>query len=134
MRLEAEGCFELSRSSRLDPRSWNCIPAKGVSMAKGMKDIMKQAQRMQREMLKAQEDLAKQEFIGEASSGMVTITMNGQMEITNIAIKPEAVDPSDVGMLEDLIMAAIHNAREKAQQSSQEKMSGLTGGLNIPGL
>lgn len=103
-------------------------------MAKGMKGLMKQAQKMQRDMMKMQEELAGQEFEGKASGGMVTVKMNGQMEITGISINPEAVDPDDVEMLEDLIMAAIANAREQAQSASSNKLGGLTGGLNIPGL
>lgn len=99
-----------------------------------MKDLMKQAQRMQAEMMKAQEELSGQEFEGAAGSGMVTIKMNGQMEVTGIKIKPEAADPKDVELLEDLIMAAIHNAREKASQAGSARLSGLTGGMKIPGL
>jgi len=103
-------------------------------MAKGMKDLLKQAQKMQRDMMKAQEELAGQEFTGTASGGMVTVKMNGQMEITGISIKKEAVDPNDVEMLEDLILAAIANAKEQAGAASSTKLSGLTGGMKIPGL
>jgi DNA-binding YbaB/EbfC family protein len=103
-------------------------------MSKGMKGLLKQAQKMQKEMQKAQEELAGREFEGAAGGGLVTVKLNGQMEVTAIKIKPEAADPDDVEMLEDLIMAAMANARGQATQASSEKFSGLTGGMNIPGL
>lgn len=103
-------------------------------MSKAMKDLMKQAGRMQAELMKAQGELAAQEFEGAAGGGLVTVKINGQMEITGITIKPEAVDPAEVEMLEDLIMAAIHNAREKASQAGDSRLKGLTGGMKIPGL
>ena len=103
-------------------------------MAKGMKGLMKQAQKMQKEMLKVQEELKEKEFEGTAGGNLVTVKMNGQMEITSISIKPEAVDPDDVEMLEDLIMAAVTNAKEMASQASSSRLSTLTGGMNIPGM
>jgi DNA-binding YbaB/EbfC family protein len=103
-------------------------------MAKSMKGLMKQAQKMQKEMMKVQEELSSQEFEGSAGGDMVKVKMNGQMEISGISIKPEAVDPEDVEMLEDLIMAAITNAREKASEASNTRLSGLTGGMKIPGM
>ena len=99
-----------------------------------MKDLLKQAQRMQTEMMKAQSELSGTEFEGVASGGLVTVKMNGQMEMTGIAIKKEVVDPDDVEMLEDLIMAAVRQAREKASEASNSRLSGLTGGMKIPGL
>jgi DNA-binding YbaB/EbfC family protein len=103
-------------------------------MAKGMKGLLKQAQKMQKEMAKAQEELAGKAFEGTAGGGLVTVKLNGHMEVTAISIKPEAVDPDDVEMLEDLIMAALANARTQASEASAERFSGLAGGMNIPGL
>jgi len=99
-----------------------------------MKDLLKQAQRMQRDMMKAQEELASQEFEGSAGGGQVVVKMNGAQEMVALSLKKEAVDPSDVEMLEDLIMAAYRNAKEKAAEFSNSKMSGITGGMKIPGL
>jgi DNA-binding YbaB/EbfC family protein len=103
-------------------------------MSKAMKDLMKQAQRMQAQMQQAQGELAAQEFEGVSGHGLVSVRMNGRMEITGITLKPEAVDPKDVELLEDLIMAAVRNASEKASQAGSERLSGLTGGMKIPGL
>ena len=103
-------------------------------MSKNMKDILKQAQRMQRDMLKAQEELGTQEFEGAAGGGQVTAKLNGHGDVIGITIKKEVVDPNDVEMLEDLVIAAIRNAKEKVNASSESKMSGLTGGMNIPGM
>ena len=103
-------------------------------MSKGMKGLLKQAQKMQKEMLKAKEELSGREFEGTAGGGLVTVKLNGHTEMTAINIKPEAVDPGDVEMLEDLIMAAMANARAQASEASSERFSGLTGGMNIPGL
>jgi hypothetical protein len=103
-------------------------------MSKAMKDLMKQAQKMQAQMQQAQSELGAQDFEGVSGSGLVTVRMNGRLEITGITIKPEAADPKDVEMLEDLIMAAVHNASEKASHAGSERMASLTGGMKIPGL
>jgi nucleoid-associated protein EbfC len=103
-------------------------------MAKGMAHLMKQAQRMQQQMAKVQEDLEKEQVEGLAGGGTVKVTVNGKQEVVSIKISPEAVDPKDVEMLEDLILAAINNAREKANELVQGKMGAITGGMKIPGL
>ena len=103
-------------------------------MAKNMQDLLKQAQRMQRDMLKAQEELAAQEFEGTAGGGQVKAKLNGNGDVTEIKLNKEVVDPNDVEMLEDLILAAIRNGKEKVSEASQSKMGNLTGGMKIPGM
>lgn len=99
-----------------------------------MNNMIKQAQKMQEQMLKVQQEI--EETVLEASSGggMVTVKANGKKELLEIKIKPEAVDPDDVEMLEDLVMVAVNDAFSKADALSQERMGALTGGINIPGL
>lgn len=96
--------------------------------------MMKQFQQMQEKMEKIQAELEATEVEGTSGGGMVKVMVNGKMDVTKIDIDPEVVDPDDVEMLQDLILAAISQAKEKAQQLQQEKMSALTGGLNIPGM
>ena len=101
---------------------------------KGMKDLMKQAQKMQADLMKAQEELAAREVEASAGGGMVKLVINGRHEIVSLKIDPEAVDPDDVEMLEDLIVAAFREAEEKISRNSEDEMGKLTGGMNIPGL
>ena len=101
---------------------------------KNMKDLMKQAQKMQQEMAKSQQALEEQIFEAASGGGMVKISITGAYEVTNIKIDPEAVDPNDVEMLEDLIVAAYQEAHKKASEASNEVMGKLTGGLKITGL
>jgi DNA-binding YbaB/EbfC family protein len=98
------------------------------------KRMLQQAQQLQAQLLKAQQDLA--ELIVEASTGggAVAVTMNGQQAIQSVKISPDVVDPEDVEMLEDLVLSAVKEAQAKAQEAAQKMMGGLTGGLNIPGL
>ena len=103
-------------------------------MPKGFGNIMKQMQKIQQEMEKIQEELANKTVEGTAGGGMVRVVANGKQEILEIKIDPEVVNPDDVEMLEDLIVAAVNQAKEKAQQLQMEDMSKLTGGLKIPGL
>ncbi len=101
------------------------------------KKMMAQVAKMQEDLAKAQEDLAGQTVEGTAGGGMVTVTANGQGEIVAVKLSKEAVDPDDVEMLEDLILAAVKEATRSAQALAQQKMSGLTGGLGgmgLPGL
>lgn len=102
-------------------------------MAANMNKMLKQAQKMQAQMMKAQEELQAKEFVGSAGGGMVTVSMNGAQELTSIKISPEAVDPDDVEMLEDLVLAAFHKAQEEVKSASDSAFGGITGGLNIPG-
>lgn len=92
--------------------------------------LMQQAQKMQEQMKKAQEELGQLEVIGQAGGGLVAITMNGRHEVRRVSIDPEIAD--DREMIEDLVAAAINDAINKVQETSQEKMSGLTSGLNLP--
>ena len=99
-----------------------------------MNQMMKQVKKMQEQMLKAQEELANKTVEGTAGGGVVTVTVNGQKKVLNIAIRPEAVDPEDVEMLQDLVLAAVNDALTKAEALATKDMSRFTGGMNIPGL
>lgn len=101
---------------------------------KGMKDLMKQAQKMQQDLARAQEELANQVVEVSTGGGMVNLKMNGKHEVISLKIDREVVDPEDVEMLEDLVIAAFNEAIDKVSKSSESEMSKLTGGLNIPGL
>lgn len=103
-------------------------------MKGGMGNLMKQAQQMQQKMLKLQEEVAKRTLDASVGGGMVTVTVNGKSEVLRIKIEPQVVDPNDVEMLEDLIVAGVNEALRKAQEMVSEEMSKLTGGLKIPGL
>ena len=95
---------------------------------------MKQAQKLQKQMVEMQEEMGKQTVEGSAGGGMVKAVANGHQDILEVKIDPEVVDPDDIEMLQDLIVAAVNQARQKAQEIQNEQMSQLTGGLNIPGL
>jgi nucleoid-associated protein EbfC len=101
---------------------------------KGMKDLMKQAQKMQADMMKAQEELSNKIVEGTSGGGMVTVEMNGKNQVISLKLDPEVVDKDDVEMLEDLIIAALNEAQEKISKSSEDEMGKLTGGMKIPGL
>ncbi|HGE70130.1 TPA: YbaB/EbfC family nucleoid-associated protein [Candidatus Poribacteria bacterium] len=97
-------------------------------------NIMKQAQKMQKQMMEIQEELANRTVEATVGGGVVTVTANGQQQILSIRIDPEVVDPNDVDMLQDLILAAVNEALRKAQELMTAEMNKLTGGLKIPGL
>jgi nucleoid-associated protein EbfC len=99
-----------------------------------MQQLMKQAQKMQRQMLAAQEELAAAEVTGSAGGGLVAATVNGSGELKAIAIDPSVVDPDDVETLQDLVVAAIRDANRAAGELAQEKMGPLAGGLGGGGL
>lgn len=101
---------------------------------KNMNDLMKQAKKMQEQMLKSQQELEDKLFSASSGGGMVTVEMTGKYELKSLKINPEAVDPNDVEMLEDLIVAAILEAHTKVSEASEESMGKLTGGMKIPGL
>ncbi len=103
-------------------------------MPKGLNKLLKQTQRLQSQMVKAQEELAKQTFEGTAGGGMVKVTMNGGGDCAGIAINPEVVDPDDVEMLEDLIVAAFKNAQEKVKEQSNAALGSLTQGMDLGAL
>ncbi len=96
-----------------------------------MQGMMKQAQKMQEQMAKAQEELDEAEIVGESGGGLVQVVVNGKKVVSSITIKPEAVDTDDLEMLEDLILAALNNAYEEADEMYEEKMGqfGGAGGL-----
>jgi DNA-binding YbaB/EbfC family protein len=99
-----------------------------------MNNLMKQAQKMQQRMLDIQEELATRTVEATVGGGMVTAIANGQQELVSLTISPEVVDPDDIEMLEDLIVAAVNEARHQAQELMTQEMSKLTGGVKIPGL
>lgn len=99
-----------------------------------MSQLFQQAQKMQRDMKQVQEGLKKRNVMGESGGGMVKVYVNGAQEILKVEIDPQAVDPEDVGMLEDLILVAVRNGMEKSKELSASEMGKVTGGLNLPGL
>ena len=101
----------------------------GGQMPGNMGNLMKQAQRMQRQMEESQKELESAEYTAKAGGGAVTATVSGKKELTSIKIDPDAVDPEDVEMLEDMVMAAVNEALKQAEEASTEAMSKLTGGL-----
>ena len=99
-----------------------------------MNSMIRQAQKMQQDMLKAQEELEAKTYKAGAGGGVVSATVSGRKELVSVAIDPEAVDPDDVEMLQDLIVAAVNEALRKANEDAASQMSKLTGGLNLGGL
>ena len=96
--------------------------------------MMKQAQKMQQEMMRMQEEMENKTSSATSGGGMVTAEVNGKHEVVSLTVKPEAVDPDDVEMLQDMIMAAVNEAMRTADTEAANKMSRLTGGLNLGGL
>lgn len=103
-------------------------------MAKGLGNIMKQAQQMQAKIARVQQELEDKEVEATAGGGMVTARANGKQQILDLKIEKDVVDPEDVEMLQDLVMAAVNEAIKKSQEMIQEEMSKVTGGMNIPGM
>jgi DNA-binding YbaB/EbfC family protein len=101
---------------------------------KGMGDMMKQAQKLQARMLKMQEELAQRTVESAVGGGMITVVANGKQQIVSIRIEKEVVNPDDVEMLQDLVLAAVNDALHKSQEMVASEMGKLTGGLNLPGL
>ena len=100
----------------------------------GMGNIMKQAQMMQKRMAQMQQELEERRIEASAGGGMVTAVVSGKQQLISLTIDPKAVDPDDVEMLQDLVMAAISEALKESQKLAQEEMGKITGGMNIPGL
>ena len=96
--------------------------------------MLKQVQQMQAKMQEVQTELEKAEVEATSGGGMVKVVCNGKNEIVSIKIDPEVVNKDDIEMLQDLVLAAVNSAREKVQEMQSEKMSALTGGLNISGM
>ena len=99
-----------------------------------MNQLMKQAQKMQQEMLRSQQELESKLFEASAGGGMVRLEMTGKFEVKSLTIDPEAVSPDDVEMLQDLILAALEEAHSKVAEATEEIMGKVTGGMKIPGL
>ena len=99
-----------------------------------MQAMMRQAQKLQQTMMEKQAELEAREYEASAGGGVVTAKVNGKKELLGLTIKPEAVDPDDVEMLDDTVMAAINEALRAATEATEKEMGKLTGGMNIPGL
>jgi DNA-binding YbaB/EbfC family protein len=99
-----------------------------------MNQMMKQVQKMQKDMMEAQEQLAGQTVQSSTGGGMVTVTVTGDLVVKEIKIDPEAIDPEDPELLADMVMAAVNEAIRQAQEMAAAKMGGLTGGLDLGGL
>jgi DNA-binding YbaB/EbfC family protein len=106
----------------------------GMMGGGNMQQLARQAQKLQQQMAQMQEALDAREFEASAGGGMVTVKVNGKKELLALSIKPEAVDPEDVEMLEDLVMAAVNEALRQAAETVEREMGKMTGGLNMPGL
>ncbi|MEA2110359.1 MAG: YbaB/EbfC family nucleoid-associated protein [Pseudomonadota bacterium] len=103
-------------------------------MAKGMGNLLKQAQQMQAKMAKIQEEVGARTVESSAGGGMVTVVANGKQEILSISIEPQVVDPDDIDMLQDLVVAAVNQALKEAGEMMSAEMGKVTGGMQIPGL
>ncbi len=101
---------------------------------KGMNDLMRQAQIMQRKMTQLQEELKDREVESSAGGGMVTVKVNGSSEVLAITIDPAVVESGDVEMIQDLVLSAVNDANKKAKTMMETEMSKITGGMNIPGM
>ncbi|MDY4690675.1 MAG: YbaB/EbfC family nucleoid-associated protein [Atopobiaceae bacterium] len=99
-----------------------------------MQQMMKQARKMQEQLAQTQEKLAQTEVSASAGGGSVKVTATGDLRLTSVTISPDAVDPDDVDMLQDMVLAAVNEALDSAQQLAAQQMGAITGGLNIPGL
>ena len=106
----------------------------GMMGGANMQQLARQAQKLQQQMGKAQEELDVREFEATSGGGMVTAKVNGKRELLALTIKPEAVDPDDVEMLEDMVMAAVNEALRTAADTVEREMGKLTGGMGMPGL
>jgi DNA-binding YbaB/EbfC family protein len=96
--------------------------------------LMKQAQKLQADMQKAQEEVAKLTCEAQAGGGMVTAVVNGQFDLVSLRIEKDVVDPADIAMLQDLVIAAVNQAAAKVREETQAKMASVMGGMNIPGI
>ncbi|MEW6662847.1 MAG: YbaB/EbfC family nucleoid-associated protein [Bacillota bacterium] len=99
-----------------------------------MNKMMKQVQQMQAQMAKLQEELGERQVETTVGGGVIQVIANGKMEIVSLKIKPEAVDPEDIEMLEDMVVAAVNEALRKAQEMVNTEMAKITGGIKVPGL
>ncbi len=109
------------------------IPKSGAG-AQNMNQMLRQAQKMQDQITELQADIEAREFTATAGGGVVEATLNGKKEIKTLTLKPEVVDPEDVETLQDLIIAAINEAVNTIETTTEEEMSKITGGVSIPGM
>jgi len=112
------------------PKGFNPMPGSGMNM----NQLMKQAQKMQKQMAEMQEDLASKTLEVSSGGGAVKVTVDGEKKILDLVISPDVVDPEDVEMLQDLVMSAINEALRQMDEAVSSQMSKVTGGLNMPGL
>ena len=98
------------------------------------RNFLRQAQQLQARLAKAQQELEEMTVEGSAGGGVVRVVVSGKLAVQSVSIDPDAVDPDDVQMLEELVLAAVNEGLQKAQELAQQKMGALTGGLKIPGL
>ena len=105
-----------------------------TGMPGGMNNLMKQAQRVQRQMEEMQKELEAKEFEGTAGGEAVKVIVTGKKQVVSVGLKPEVVDPEDIEMLQDLIVAAANEALRQIEEYHEQKMGGISGGLNIPGI
>ena len=106
----------------------------GGMMPGNMNQILKQAQKMQDNMQKMQQELEAKEFEVSVGGGAVTVKVNGKKEVLDVTMKPEVVDPDDIEMLQDLVISAVNEALRSVDEMQASQMSKVTGGMNIPGL
>ena len=107
---------------------------RGMPGGMNQASMMKQAQKMQQEMLRMQEEMENKTYTAAAGGGMVTAEVNGKHQLVNLTIKEEAVDPDDVEMLQDMVIAAVNEAIKRVEDTNSEEMGKITGGLGMPGL
>ena len=100
----------------------------------GMANLQRMAMQMQQEMARVQQELSQSKVDGSAGGGVVTAVVTGKQELVSVTIDPSAVDPADVEMLQDLIVAAVNDALRAARELGEAKMAGVTGGLKLPGM
>lgn len=105
----------------------------GMGMPGNMNNLMKQAQRMQRQMEENQKELETKEFTAKAGGGAVEVTITGKKEVTKVVLAPEAVDPDDIETLQDMIIAATNEALRQVEDANNEAMNRMTGGMNLGG-
>lgn len=110
------------------------LPKSMTGGAQNTQSMLKQAQKMQQDILNVQEEIENLSFSSTAGGGAVEITMNGHKKITALTIKPEAVDKDDVEMLQDLIISAVNDCVDKIESESENRMEAVTGGVSFPGL
>ena len=106
----------------------------GMGMGANMQQLARQAQKLQQQMTEKQEELEARTYEASAGGGMVTAVVSGKKVLTALTIKPEAIDPDDAEMLQDMIMAAVNEAVKLADEATEREMGKLTGGLSMPGL